>query len=60
MNTTSTSKIATGIAKPNGEKEVPETEVHPFLAPLSIDKIPMLGPKTYQLLRSMGIRTIPG
>lgn len=52
------SKIATGIAKPNGEREVPEPEVRSFLAPLSIDKIPMLGPKTYQLLRSMGVRTI--
>lgn len=51
-------KIATGIAKPNGEKEVPESEVHHFLAPLSIRKIPMLGPKTYQLLRSMGVLTI--
>jgi DNA polymerase IV len=52
------SKIATGIAKPNGEKEVSEPEVHNFLAPLSIQKIPMLGPKTYQLLRSMGVLTI--
>lgn len=52
------SKIATGIAKPNGEREVPEPEVRHFLAPLSIDKIPMLGPKTYQLLRSMGVLTI--
>ena len=52
------SKIATGIAKPNGEKEVPEPEVRNFLAPLSIDKIPMLGPKTFQLLRSMGVLTI--
>ena len=52
------SKIATGIAKPNGEKEVPESEVRHFLAPLSIRKIPMLGPKTYQLLRSMGVITI--
>ncbi len=52
------SKIATGIAKPNGEKEVPEAEVGHFLDPLSIKKIPMLGPKTYQLLRSMGVITI--
>ena len=52
------SKIATGVAKPNGEKEVPEPEVPPFLGPLTIDKIPMLGPKTFQLLRSMGVITI--
>ena len=51
-------KIATGEAKPNGEKEVPSTLVKPFLHPLSIKKIPMIGDKTYHLLRSMGIATI--
>ncbi|HEX2967774.1 MAG TPA: DNA polymerase IV [Bacteroidales bacterium] len=52
------SKIATGEAKPNGEKEVQKSIVLPFLDPLSIRKIPMIGEKTYQLLRSMGIATI--
>lgn len=52
------SKIATGEAKPNGEREVTPTNVQPFLNPLSIKKIPMVGPKTFQLLRSMGIVTI--
>lgn len=52
------SKIATGEAKPNGEKEVSVGMVRPFLAPLSIRKIPMIGEKTYQVLRSMGIATI--
>lgn len=52
------SKIATGEAKPNGEKEVSQYNVQPFLDPLSIRKIPMIGPKTYYLLRSMGIETI--
>ncbi len=52
------SKIATGEAKPNGEMEVIPTHVQPFLNPLSIKKIPMLGPKTYQLLRSMGVVNI--
>ncbi len=51
-------KIATGEAKPNGQLQVPPPEVPPFLAPLSIKKIPMLGPKTYRLLRSMGVTTI--
>jgi DNA polymerase-4 len=51
-------KIATGEAKPNGEKEVPSAFVKPFLHPLSIKKIPMIGDKTYHLLRSMGIATI--
>ena len=52
------SKIATGEAKPNGLLQVPQTGVQPFLNPLSIRKIPMIGNKTYHLLRSMGISTI--
>lgn len=52
------SKIATGEAKPNGELFVQQDGVKPFLAPLSIRKIPMIGEKTYRLLRSMGIVTI--
>ncbi len=52
------SKIATGEAKPNGELQVQREAVKPFLAPLSIRKIPMIGEKTYRLLRSMGIVTI--
>jgi DNA polymerase-4 len=52
------SKIATGEAKPNGELEVVKSRVIPFLSPLSIRKIPMIGDKTYHLLRSMGIQTI--
>ena len=52
------SKIATGEAKPNGELYVELNTVKPFLAPLSIRKIPMIGEKTYRLLRSMGIVTI--
>ncbi len=52
------SKIAAGEAKPNGELEVAKETVLPFLDPLSIKKIPMIGPKTYHVLRSMGISTI--
>ena len=52
------SKIATGEAKPNGELQVPEDAVKPFLSPLSIRKIPGIGEKTYPLLRSMGVSTI--
>jgi len=52
------SKIATGIAKPNGELQIPLMNVRSFLDPLSISKIPMIGQKTYNLLRSMGIATI--
>jgi DNA polymerase IV len=52
------SKIATGEAKPDRGIEVPFTGVHGFLSPLSIRKIPMIGNKTYHLLRSMGISNI--
>lgn len=52
------SKIATGEAKPNGERFVEKDAVLPFLAPLSIRKIPMIGEKSYRLLRSMGVVTI--
>jgi len=52
------SKIATGEAKPNGELYVPQENVRPFLFPLSIRKIPMIGKQSYRLLRSMGVSTI--
>jgi len=52
------SKIATGEAKPNGELYIPGQDVRPFLAPLSIRKIPLVGKKSYRLLRSMGVSTI--
>lgn len=52
------SKIATGEAKPNGEIEIPGGNEKLFLSPLSIRKIPMIGQRTFHLLRSMGIGTI--
>ena len=52
------SKIGTGEAKPNGQKEIPRGTEKEFLAPLSIKKIPMVGDKTYQLLRDMGVMWI--
>ncbi|PWN71514.1 DNA polymerase IV [Chryseobacterium phosphatilyticum] len=52
------SKIGTGEAKPVGRMEIRELEVQPFLNPLSIKKIPMVGDKTFQLLSRIGIRTI--
>ena len=51
-------KIATGEAKPNGEKQVPIPYINSFLDPLSIQKIPMVGAKTYALLSSMGVELI--
>lgn len=52
------SKIATGTAKPCGEKLVESGGEKLFLAPLSIRKIPMVGEKTYGTLRNMGISKI--
>jgi len=52
------SKIATGEAKPHGEMNVPGEIVKPFLWPLSIKKMPMIGDKTFRSLRMMGIDTI--
>lgn len=52
------SKIATGEAKPSGEKQVADGTEKLFLAPLSIRKIPMVGEKSYLLLRNMGISQI--
>lgn len=49
------SKVATGEAKPNGEKQVDEGIEKLFMAPLSIKKIPGVGGKTYTLLRNMGV-----
>lgn len=52
------SKVATGEAKPNNQIQVLKgTEKH-FLAPLSIRKIPMVGEKTYQTLRNLGVKEI--
>jgi len=52
------SKIATGEAKPDNKRYVPAIEVKPFLQPLGIEKMPMAGKKTQELLRDLGITTI--
>ncbi len=52
------SKVATGEAKPNNELKLLKEDEKPFLAPLSVKKIPMVGDKTYQTLRHLGIRYI--
>ncbi|MBF6608855.1 MAG: DNA polymerase IV [Flavobacterium sp.] len=52
------SKIATGEGKPKGNLEIPEAMVKPFLNPLSIRKIPMVGEATFNLLSRIGIRDI--
>lgn len=52
------SKVATDEVKPNNQMQVPYGEEKDFLAPLSVSKIPMVGEKTYHLLRSMGVEKV--
>ncbi len=52
------SKIATGEAKPNNKIQVQEGTEKPFLAPLSVRKIPSVGAKTYHTLKTLGVRKI--
>jgi DNA polymerase-4 len=52
------SKVGTGEAKPNNGINVPDGFEKPFLAPLSVRKIPMVGAKTYTLLRSLGVEKV--
>jgi len=52
------SKVATGEAKPNNELNIVRGQEKPFLAPLSIRKIPMVGAKMYQTLRGLGIKQV--
>lgn len=52
------SKVATGEAKPAGILKIDTGNERPFLAPLSIRKIPMVGTQTFQILRNLGVRKI--
>jgi DNA polymerase IV len=51
-------KIASDVAKPNGQREVPEMETRAFLAPLPVGRLWGVGGKTESTLRALGIRTI--
>jgi len=52
------SKVATDEAKPNNQLKVDFGFEKSFLAPLSVKKIPMIGEKTYHLLRTMGVEKV--
>ena len=52
------SKVATDEAKPNNQLKVDFGFEKTFLAPLSVKKIPMIGEKTYHLLRTMGVEKV--
>lgn len=52
------SKVATGEAKPDNEIKIDYGLEKPFLAPLSISKIPMVGQQTQLTLYSLGVKKI--
>ena len=52
------SKVATGEAKPDGQRKIDFGEEKPFLGPLSVKKIPMIGKKTAFMLNRMGVQKI--
>lgn len=52
------SKIATGEAKPNNKINIDKGDEKPFLAPLSVKKIPMVGDATYRSLCNLGVKRI--
>ncbi|MGO4288833.1 DNA polymerase IV [Chitinophaga sp. RAB17] len=52
------SKVATDEAKPNGQLEILFGEEKSFLAPLAVEKIPMVGRETGAQLRRRGVETV--
>lgn len=51
-------KIAAGVKKPDGLFVVRPNDSEMFLEPLSIRKIPGIGPKTEKVLNGIGIKTV--
>lgn len=49
------SKVATNESKPNGFQRIEKGSEKVFLSPLTVNKIPQIGNKTYHTLRSMGV-----
>ncbi|NIG57078.1 DNA polymerase IV [Chitinophaga sp. Cy-1792] len=52
------SKVATDEAKPNGQLEILFGEEKNFLAPLKVEKIPMVGKETAAQLKRRGVETV--
>lgn len=52
------SKVATGEFKPNAQARIAPGEEKDFLAPLAVEKIPMIGKQTASFLYDMGVRTV--
>lgn len=52
------SKVATAEFKPNAEAQIAAGSEKNFLAPLAVEKIPMIGKQTASFLYDMGVRTV--
>ncbi|MDC8003118.1 DNA polymerase IV [Aureisphaera galaxeae] len=52
------SKVATNEAKPNNQLKIDTGYEKPFLAPLSVKKIPMVGEKTFRTFCNLGVKRI--
>lgn len=51
-------KIASDLAKPNGQVEVPAAETRAFLAPLPASRLWGVGRRTEDVLEKLGLRTV--
>lgn len=51
-------KVASDLAKPNGQREVPGADTLAFLAPLPVSRLWGVGPKLEERLRTLGLRTV--
>ncbi|MCF2492121.1 DNA polymerase Y family protein [Dyadobacter chenhuakuii] len=52
------SKVATGEAKPDNHKKIEAGTEKSFLAPMHVQKIPMVGDKTNKILYDMGVKYV--
>jgi DNA polymerase-4 len=51
-------KIASDLAKPDGQKEIAESETVAFLTPLPVSRLWGVGPKLEAVLGSLGLKTL--
>jgi DNA polymerase-4 len=51
-------KIASDLAKPNGQREVPASETRTFIAPLPVSRLWGVGKKTEALLLGLGLERV--
>jgi DNA polymerase-4 len=51
-------KIASDLAKPDGQRDVPEAQTRAFLAALPVGRLWGVGPKTEEIMVRLGLKTI--